>query len=124
MPEGAELPKSRSSVCKSAMPVAERWKSVGIALVFRDQLRQHVRAVVVAGGPGIDAPLDAEQAEFGKGRPFELLVGEDLSARGMIDREQPDLIQIGHLAQLFGDADVVAAIPRLKRRAGDLHVFL
>ena len=85
-------------------------KLIGIMLVFGDEVRQDVAAAVVVRCLGIDPLLDAEQAELGVGRSFELFVGEDFGARGMIDGVQLDLIQIGHLAQFFGDADFVAAV--------------
>ena len=54
--------------------------------------------------------LDAEQPERGKRRRLEFLVGEDFGVGRMIDRVQLDLIEIGDLAQFFGDADFVAAV--------------
>ncbi len=94
---------------------------VRITLVLGDQLRQDIRAVIVARGLGIDPSLDTEQAELGVRRTFELFVGEDLSASWMIDGVQLDLIEIRHLAQLFGDANFIVAVFGLKRGAGDLH---
>ena len=42
----------------------------------------------------------------------------------MVDRDQLQLIDIGDLAQLFGDADAVFAIHGHERFAGDLNVLV
>ena len=80
---------------------------VRITLILGHQLRQDIRAVVVARGFGIDPSLDTEQAELGVGRTFELLVGKDLGAGRMIDGVQLDLIEIRYLTQFFGDANFI-----------------
>ncbi len=107
MPDGAARAKiqiERMQFRHARFGTAEM---VRITLILGDQLRQDIRAVVVARGFRIDPSLDTEQAELRIGRAFELLVGEDLGAGRMIDGVQLDLIEIRNLAQLFGDANFI-----------------
>src|ERR1035438_10402518 len=99
-------------------------EAIRIGAVAMQQARQHVAALVVARAHGVNAPLHAEQAELGEGRRFELVVGEDLDRGRMVDRDELHLVEIGNLAQLFGDADFIAPIHGLQRLAGNLHVFV
>ena len=57
---------------------------------------------------------------LGKRRTLELVVDEDLGRARMIDGDQADLVQVGDLAQLLDDADLVLAVTRHQRLAGDL----
>src|SRR5437763_850277 len=72
----------------------------------------------------MNATLHAKEPELGKRGSFELLVGENLGASRMVHRVQRDLVEIGDLAQLLGDPEVVLTIDGSKRRSGDGYVLL
>ena len=92
-------------------------------LVRCQEARQDVRALVISRRHGIDALLDAEEAELGEGRAFEFLVGEDFRAGGMIERDKLDLVEIGDLAQFLGDTDFVAAVAAARARAPGICTY-
>src|SRR4051794_2323773 len=42
----------------------------------------------------------------------------------MIYRDELNLVEVGDLAQFFGDTDLVLAVAGLQRRGRDLHIFI
>ena len=82
-------------------------EALGVDPVARQQRRQHVAAAPVHGAPRMQPPLDAEEAEPRERRALELLVGEHLDRRRMVERQQPHAVEIGDLAQLLGHPHLV-----------------
>ena len=89
--------------------VALRRQVRDIAIVMLAQVREHVVTVLIDSGQRRPLVDDLEEAQTpGGGR--ESLVDKDVDRVGVIDREQPQLVEIGCFPELLGDLEDVAAI--------------
>ena len=66
----------------------------------------------------------AEQPIFGIRRRLELFVREDLGVRRVVDGFELQLVEVGHLAQFFGDTDLINAVSLAERAAGNRDIFI
>ena len=89
--------------------LAQRIEHIGTVAIHRGQRR-----------PGARNLIETEPGS----RRRESLVYKDFDRIGVIDREEPQLIEVRGLPQLLGDLQDVAPDPRLQRLAGDFDVFL
>ena len=99
-------------------------ESFGIDVIAAQQRFGDVPAGVIVRAHRRNPPLDAEQPELRKRRRFELIVGEDAGRRRVIDRDQFDPIEVGHLTQFFRDANLIAPIFKGERLARNLYVLV
>jgi len=81
-----------------------------------------VAALLVAGAHRQEAVVEME-AQVGSGRAAEALVGEKREGFRMIYGEDAHRVDVGGLAQLLGEAQLVLAVARLQALAGHEHVL-
>ena len=92
--------------------------------VARQDACQDILPAVIDGGIRGDRGLDAEQLEVREWRSLGLLVGDDADPFGVIDCNQPHLIDIGRLAQFLGQAHVEVTVAHLQLVPPDRHVLV
>ena len=85
-------------------------EGIGVDVVAVEEGGEEVAAIAIGGMFGVEAMGDSVEPEFREGRTLPLFVGEDLDVAGVIEGDQAEVIEVGDLAEFFGDAELVAAV--------------
>jgi hypothetical protein len=104
--------------------VLERREVRDIDTVLGAQRRQHVVAAIVDRGQRSLLVRDVEHPQLDRPGRHEALVDEHVHRIRVIDGEQPDVIRVRGLPQLFSELQDVLPVARLQRARGNAQILL